>query len=103
MFELQEVSCGEHGNILIEAMKTDGKLEKVGLLRDGLETAFDEVLQTVNIVCQSFVEKLDNIDKRPAPKKCSIEFGIQISTGGRAFVVQASSTANFKVNFEWDL
>ncbi len=105
MSGLQEISCGSHGRILIETrpMQAGGKPEKMGLIQGGLKTAFDEVFQSVYNVCQAFTKKLDDIEVTRPPKKCSIEFGIQISTSGKAFIVEATSQANFKVIFEWDL
>lgn len=117
MPKLIPMHCDEQTTIWIEAVEgveTEGKITTsptsptspiretgVGEELDKAVKAFQEVSNTIKGYCAAVMQTFQDMGEHIRPDKAVIEFGIQLSAQGNAFVVKGSAQANLKVTAEW--
>lgn len=62
-----------------------------------LRAASDAISGYCSVVRRTF----EDMDESERPDKATVEFGIQLSAEGSAYVVKGSAQANLKVTAEW--
>ena len=73
----------------------------VGEEIDKAVKAFQGVSGTIKGYCATVMQTFQDMGESIRPDKAIIEFGIQLSAEGNAFVVKGSAQANLKVTAEW--
>lgn len=111
MPKLIPMYCDEENTILVEAtedVEIEGE-EASGPIRDvsvGEEIdkavkALHGISTTINGYCAAVMKTFRDMGESIRPDRAVIEFGIQLSAEGNAFVVKGSTQANLKVTAEW--
>ncbi len=115
MAEFVEMKIGE-GTILVEVTEkgatpknfdghyvegTRGHEEKV-LAK--IDQALDKVIQNQIVEhCAMLVGAFNQLqEKKIAPKKAQVEFGLQFNGEGNVYVAKIGAQASFKISFEWE-
>jgi hypothetical protein len=101
MSKIIEIPCGG-GTILVEVETPDG-IVKTGRMGEWLveqkEQAFDQVKEVIGGGCQVLIGALQELAAREkAVERATLEFGLQFTGEGKAFVVKAAAQASIKVS-----
>lgn len=113
MPRLIPMRCDDETTIWIEAMEdvqTEGGAA-VGPARatgvreevDKAVKALEGVSDTIKGYCTTVMRTFREMSESMRPDRATVEFGIQLSAEGNAFVVKGSAQANLKVTAEWKL
>lgn len=106
MSRLINVPLQDGGSVLIEVQDTIG-VSHAGI-EDQIERAgqtFEGLLDSLNPVISSLVNKLKNLNDSYSPNETTIEFGIglKVDTSGIINIfISAEANADFKVSFAWN-
>ena len=101
MSKLIEMPCGK-STILVEVETPEGiiRTSRAGdWLVEKKEEAFDKVKEVIGGGCQVLIGALEELAGREkAVERATLEFGLQFSGEGKAFVVKAAAQASIKVS-----
>jgi hypothetical protein len=92
----EDVEVEEGGPAAIRQTSVAGEMDKA-------VATFQEISQTIRGYCSSLVHTFKELSENSRPDKATVEFGVQITAEGHAFVVKGATTANLKVTAEWNL
>ncbi|MBK9748806.1 MAG: hypothetical protein IPO91_18790 [Chloroflexi bacterium] len=65
-------------------------------------TAVANALETLRTVAEEVVTNIKRIKVTERPTKAELEFGLLLTTDAKAFIVNASAAAHFKVTLTWE-
>ena len=112
MPKLVPMYLDEHTTIWIEAaedVEVEGEMPispirdaSVGEEIDKAIKSLQQVSSTIKGYCAAAIQTFEDMGEGVCPDRAVIEFGVQLSAEGNAFVVKGSAQANLKVTVEWN-
>ncbi len=96
------VPINDQGEVIVELSGGSG-LQEVGagnIIQD-TKSKFDDIMNTVELCAQGFMESLSKIESAIRPQEASIEFGVSLSSEIGTVIAKASAEGTFKVTLVW--
>lgn len=93
----------EGGSVMIAVRTPDDDVTPVGVLEDTVEKvniALDESFEIIAGVAHTFQKSMKHVGK--AVKEAELEFGVQFTTKGSIYIVEAEGQASFKVKLTFE-